>query len=411
MKLSIVLLIIFFSFNSSAKAISLEQLYESAKSNTASIKDKQYALEIAKEERKQVRSSVFPSLDAVNANNWEVESGSGTESFSDSHQSSTYLSLSQKLFQGGAEYAGLRAAKLLPKIADLEKQQQEIILFYNVAQKFFALKRLRLESKNLEEQKDALIKRVNTTAERVKIGRNKKADILAARSQLARLIASIAQVNSEVTQVEQELMNMTGLTSLGELEVPEASKYPVPENGLEKLEESPQIKAMQLSVEKADETVSVAKGEYLPSLDVEGRYYVDRKGYSDDTEWDVSLNATWNLFNGGYDNSEKRIATLESLRLQARLKDLKRNLQNEYKAQLAKLKRQEEALSRLEQATKLSKDSYIEYLREADRGLVNQLQVIQAFEDYLSVQRSYDQERFSTDLTRIYLRSLAGIKP
>ena len=134
----IVCLLITFTLMAEAKAETLEGLYKSALSFTAILKDKTYATEIAKERRRQARSAVLPELSANNTTLWEQEPAGNA--FDEKSQSLTYLSLSQNLFQGGGEYAALRAAKLLPQIAELEEKQSDIILFYEVAQKFFSLK-------------------------------------------------------------------------------------------------------------------------------------------------------------------------------------------------------------------------------------------------------------------------------
>ena len=60
----------------------------------------------------------------------------------------------------------------------------------------------------------------------------------------------------------------------------------------------PDVKAAQRRQTAAQENISVARGEHLPSLDLNANRYLERTGSLENVEWDVQLALTVPLYAG-----------------------------------------------------------------------------------------------------------------
>ncbi|MCB0376977.1 MAG: TolC family protein [Bdellovibrionales bacterium] len=394
----------------SAQAATLVDLFELAKKNTARIVDKKFAEEIAYQEKRKAYSQVLPSLSASSSNVWRDQAPVGA--FGEGYQHTAALTLNQALFKGGAEYYAISIAKKLPEIAKLQRVQEELVLYEQLAQLFFQTLRLQ-NGKNLYlEQEKTLEDRLKTLRQRAQIGRSRTTDVLAAESQLARIRAERAGIESQLIESEQNLKNLSGLETLGPLKDSFVIDDLHPPVRWEKdLMSTPQIKANELLVDNAKKEISAARGSYLPTLDANANFYLDRAGILRESKWDITLNAKWNLFNGGNDVAEKRIQALEAARLEAQLRDLKRNLRNDFQARKLEYLKQREVVKKMEAAVKLARRNYQQHLNEMNRGLVSTLDVLRILEDFLLVQRSYDQQLYQTKYAWIRLQALAGVHP
>ena len=402
-----ILFLVFFSGVSQAQT--LKQVFEAAKSYSASMKDKRLAVEQAEEEKSKAYSTVLPTVSANSSNVWRDQANVGA--FGEGYQRTSWLNLSQPLFQGGAEYHALGIARRYPEIARLEKVTGELQLYEEVAAGFYELLRLVRQETIYSEQIMTLEKRVSTLKNRARIGRNKKTDVLAAESQLARTRAEAVRVESQLVAAANTLSNLTGLESFQLKDPVDVKKLVVGTAWQENLQSVPYLKAAELSLEVAKKEVSVVKANFLPSIDLDGNYYLERAGILQESDWDVTVTATWELISGGEDLSEKRIQALEVQRLEAQLQQDRRHITKDFVALKRELEVRKDMVSKLKSAVELSKRNYEQHVREANQGLVSQLDVLRVLEDYLQVRQTYDQELFNVKRTWVKLQVLAGVLP
>lgn len=393
-----------------AYAQTLQELYHAACVQTATLKQSEYSVQIAREKKKQATAAIMPSITAHSDNVWRDEANVGP--FGEGYQRSSYLSLAQPLFQGGSEYYSLKVAKSLPQIAELEKQQQELKLFTEIAEAFFEVLKIEQDKKTLFTQLKTLEDRVSTLSQRAKIGRSKSTEVLAAMAQASRVTADLSLLESQRVLARQKLKNITGVNQLENLKDDFAlDQLKIAEEWEEQLMQTPVIRMNELVLTNLQREVQMANANHLPSLDVDARYYIERAGILRDSDWDITLNARWNLFAGGRDQAEKRVQSLEAMSLELQLKDLKRNLENDFKALKEQFNNQRNVIAKLRIASQLAEENYRQHLIEVDRGLVNNLELLQVLDDYQQVRRSQDQQIYEAKKTWMRLRALAGVRP
>jgi outer membrane protein len=409
LKIAINLLILFVAPWS--QAITLEQIYQAAVENTAVIKDKQYSEEIAKQQENQAIGGVLPTLAAVSTNTWR-DPVLAIGPFGEPYQHFGAINLTQPIFQGGAEYYAIKNAQKLPEIAKLQRMQEELGLYTLVSQAFYQAVRNQQEQQVYLEQKKTLTERVKALQQRARIGRSKQTDVLAARSQLARVTAELSKVEQQMIAAKKALKNLSGLEEIPNLtDNSEPEELSLASHWEKQLMEVPIIKANKLLVENARRDIEGARGSFLPSVDMDANYFVDRAGILQDSKWEVTVNARWEVFSGGRDASQVRIKKLEALQLDAQLTDLKRNLQNDFKSLREEFIMHKKILSEMKEAVALAKENYQQHMLEANQGLVSDLEALRVLEEYLQVRRTYDQQVFDLKLTWTTLRALAGEHP
>ena len=391
-------------------AMSLDEVYQAAVQNTATVKERSLAEKIAHQQKKQALAQMLPTLTAESSNVFRDEADVGA--FGESYQHSAAVTLNQPLFQGGGEYYALKVSRNLPKIAQFEKLQAEIDLYYSVAQRFYEVLRLRAERDLLNRQRKTLLQQLRSLEARARIGRNKRTDVLSARSQLARMGAELATLESQLLVAEQAMMAATGLKKLKHLEDPQdIEKMVVPPHWEGELDRSPRMAANRLLVLNAKREVDVARGSYLPTVDLESNYYLDRAGILADSKWDVTLTASWEIFSGNNDRAEVAVQKLELQQLELRQRDLQRNLKSDFLATKKEFLQQQKVIGQLRAAVALTEDSFKEFQEEYKKGLVDTLDVLRSFVDTLEVQRAYQRQIFTTKTTWHRLKAITGIRP
>ncbi len=388
-------------------AATLSEYYESAILNTATIKDRMLAVEIAKAEKSQAIGSVLPEVSANSENTWRDQVDVGP--FGEGYQHSAFLNLTQPIFQGGSEYFAIGVAQTRPKIAALQQRQEQLALYNRVAQAFFDLLRIQKDGETLDQQKQTLAEQVKTLRGRAKIGQNKQTDVLAAQAQLARVTADESRLSRDRQAAQIRLHNLTGKAADTVLidELP-LSSLTVPPRWKSQIIDSPTIAATELELKAAEKSIGVERGRFLPSVDLGANYYLDRAGILQDSTWDVAVNVRWNIYAGGKDLAQKRIASLQMTQIENRLSDLKRTIKNDFSSLEKQLALQKETIEKLKLALSLAKKNYQEYKKEVNRGLITQLEVLRILEDQIQIQREYNQEVLYAKLLWIQMKVLAG---
>jgi outer membrane protein TolC len=356
------------------------------------VQDKIIESHIAEEKKDQINSSVLPTVSINSDHLWNEKKGL-SESSSSTYSRSAYLNVSQPLFQGGSEYYALGAAQLLPRLAELEIIQEKITLFRDISFIYFEIIKLEHNQTTLLNQQKLLEERVSTLLKRAKIGRNKRTDVLSAKTGSARVSAELAQVESALIEAKQRLKILTGLNTIGELEDQEKLKdLQIPESWDTELMNSPLIKIEQLKLEYAQKEVSMTEGKFFPSVDLDSNYYADRDGNLKNSKWDVGINIKLDLYSGGEDASKKTIKIYQQKKRELILKDLLRNLQQQFDSLKEEFLKQKDVVKKLNQAIKLTSENNLQYIKEANKGLVSQLDVLRALEEHLLVQKAYDEQ-------------------
>jgi outer membrane protein len=249
----------------------------------------------------------------------------------------TRLSVMQPVFNGGKEYIGRNQARLAKEasIQDRERTKQETI--YSVIKAYYGLllakeyNRVALQSLETSEAN------VKLAEARFKAGAVLQSDLLRAKVQLAEVKEMLTRAQNGVKLASAALNFAMGVPQGDGYEVSGALTVQDLKTELNAvLDEAsasrPDLRSMDLNRRNAEKSVSMARADYLPSLNVTGQmdWNSDKLAGDDAKSWAVMAVLQWNLFDGLVTRSKVK----ESLATSNRMRSLEEQTQSSVQLQV-----------------------------------------------------------------------------
>lgn len=207
---------------------------------------------------------------------------------------------------------------------DIVRSRQ--LLYQDVADLFFQTLAFDGELRALAQQVEALENLVRDLDDRIRLGKSRRAEGLAAESQLARTLVAAEELKGSRAAAMELLSFLIGLPAS---ELVLAPPGPLPDRltvdrFLSEARERPDVQAAESRVAASRSAVDAARADRYPRVEADGNVYVWRD--PDDTSaWDVSLRAELPLFDRGLRRS--RVAQrVEQVRIsELRLSEVRRS--------------------------------------------------------------------------------------
>jgi outer membrane protein len=315
-------------------------------------------------------------------------------------QQTLAITADQPLFRGFSDFAAVHEEKSFIKAQEQARQWAGMQLYSDVAQAFYTRLAVQKDLNVLDNELELYQKRIKELQDRLNIGRSRITEVLTDQTAQAILKAQREQVLGQLDVAKEVLAFLTGL----DVDIPLDDTDDIP-SGIETLDSyqsqvnaRPDIIAAQRNVDAYKSNVSVAKGAYLPSVDLISDYYAERPDQEKNANWDVEIAVTLPIFTGGITSSKVR--TAESLKRQSEiqyalvkrmaLEDV-RSLYHNFKADLAQM-------SALQEAFNVSEENYKANVKDYEFNLVTNLDVLQALTTYQDTQRSLEKIRYQTKI-------------
>jgi len=393
-----------------AHALTLNEYFDAALQRSESTAIQLEQVHQAEEHYQQANAAILPSISGVASYTWQdpLPSGYSQTPSNLSRQGRSRITLSQPLFRGMREYAALRQNKDLLAAQRQDYRHARLMLYNDVLQNFYTILSLESDIHNYKEEIHLNREREADIRARVRIGRSRDSELLNVQSTISTLQATIEGLRGQLEVAREALAFLSGLdiaTPLRDtLQLPD--KLAPLQHFLDGIQSRPDVHAAQQRLIAATEGMTIARGEHLPSMDLNANYYLQRPGYLNDSRWDVQLALTIPLYAGG--GIDSRVREAGSLRNQAELRQrlVLRQAEQEVRSLYQGIKLTLTQLQALQRATAAARKSYQAQLRDYRLGLVSNLDVIQALTSYQQNQRTLDLAGFTAK--RNYLQLLAS---
>jgi len=362
-------------------ALKVDSALESYKENESYL-NAVNEIKLFKVKEDKVFSNILPTLE-LNSN--FTKQPSTNNSFVGTEQRQTFLSLRQPLFRGFSEFNALEYSQKLSETKKLAKEVVKRELQLQIADVFMQAYGLQKEISLFKELVRTNNDNFELVKQRQKIGKSKKSDLL--RSQ-----ASLLQVKAQLTQLnEQFQIRLVDLERLTNKKVKKLTFQKI--NPIRKfdLNEHPSVKAAKLLYEASDELIASSKGNHYPQIDFNANYYIEQEGVFNQRDWDMAVNLTFPLYEGGRTSSEVREQELIKKRNAISYERVKRDLDTllqKLSIQSRLLNRQ---LSAYELSVKASNSSYKEIMKDYKLRLTTNLDLNDALQIYLQEKRNLIQ--------------------
>jgi outer membrane protein TolC len=380
-----------------AKSVSLKEAVKSALEKTEIVPLGQARVNQSEARVSEVKSRFLPEL-SLGANYQEQDRREGlTSTILGNRQSYTRLSLSQSLYEGGRDRADLESLR-----AEREIQRQNLILanystFAAVARAFYSILSGEQDVANLKKTIEIASSRIGEIKRLTRIGRSRNVDLMAAQAQLAVLQADLSAAEGRLVTNWDEFILTTGLDR--DVKLYERRELPDSPDALtvylDYIEKRPDIAAMKAQIESTGKGIEAARAGHLPSVALNGNYYLTREGSQQGVDWDAGVTMSFPLYSGGEVKSQVREATEKNRETELLLAQTRRQAEiivrtayNNLVSALAQLRALKAALTSTEQ-------NYKEQEKNYRFGQATNLDVIQALNSLQDTKRSYDRTRYT----------------
>ncbi|MGW8247299.1 MAG: TolC family protein [Acidiferrobacterales bacterium] len=391
--------------------MNLDQYYEAALKRSEVIGTHRELITQAEEQYRQARAARLPTLSGV-ASYTQQPSVNITPAPPStlSSQTNARLSVTQPLFRGFREFAALRQTRALVSAQDDDYRRARVLLFEDVVQNFYTVLSLERDLDNYAEEINQNLAREKDLQARVRIGRSRRSEVLNVQATISTLRAEVEHTHAQLQAARENLAFLSGRDAGTPLRDEQPTVYQVEpvDTYLTNLDQRPDIEASKQRYVAAKENVAVVKGERLPSLDLNGNYYLERPGYFKDINWDVQLLLTIPLYSGGSVKSKVREAVSQRTQAELLLSETRRQATQEIRSAHSAVVYDLAQRDALENSTNAAEKSYQAQLRDYRLGLVTNLDVLQALTALQQNRRALDRVRLSTKLDFLKLQAVSG---
>ena len=322
------------------------------------------------------------------------------------NQTTGKISATAPLFHGFRDLAALSQTQNLLAAQKQNYQASALQLYSDTSQAFYLVLYLENDVRILQKESELYQKRIKELQARIAIGRSRATEVLTVQTSLAALLGQTEQIKSQLSTARELLSFLTGLPASIELE--DAKEAPAAADALEtytsRLDNRPDIKAAQADLEAANNSVSIANGAVLPSLDLGANYYLLRpQGTLQNSRWDAQLVLSQPLFTGGYNLSKMAESRFVLNQSKITLQLVKRSAEKDIRALFQQLQYDISQMVEFKNAVSLSEKNYKAVLSDYDLGLGTNLDVLAALTLNQDMSRNLNKAQFAakTDLSRM----------
>ncbi|MBI4353970.1 MAG: TolC family protein [Candidatus Omnitrophica bacterium] len=385
-----------------AQPLTLEECYQLALSRSEELAIQAEVIKATEGRFLQALAQALPTVSFVSTD--KRQDGSGSSAFTLKNVPERKFTFSQPLFSGFKEFAAIAGSRDERRQRVAERERAELLLLVDVVEAFYLLREQQEDFKALEAIRVTLEERLNELRQRETLGRTRHSEVASAKAQLRRVEAERELVLGRIETARHLLEFLTGLP---EVDVVTDAAEPLPKLEpvsayLSQATERPDVRAAESAWKVAQHTVTIAKSELWPSVDLDGNYYTKRVGNASGVDWDVTLTVDVPIFQGGEAvgkvREESSQARQAHLRFEATMRQALREIDDLYSQTASS---QERYLS-LKRAHEASEESFRLQVEDYRVNLVNHLDVLQELQALQDARR--DLINATYEMKRLYWR-------
>jgi outer membrane protein len=392
------------------RSLSLDDAYSAALARSEEIAEKgqTYAQVVAQVD--EIWAEVKPRLN-LNANHvWQDTPGPGVNFPLPANQNTVAINGHQPLFAGLRDFLAVRATKVESASAELALKRAKQLLYQDVAGAYLNLLQNRREIATLESQVKLTDDRVKELRNFVEIGRSRKSEILAAQSQLAQSQADLEASRGRERLSQATLQFLTGLEqelAPQEIATPETADDEKP--FLDRAQTRPDVEAARKDFEYADLYVTIQGRQYLPTVALDGNYYLLRpNNFSKNVHWDATLSGQLPIYYGGQVGAQVREAKAVRAFKEAALSLALRKALLDVRASHSDLVSDLSVVRALQNAMSLAEENAKAQAADYRHGLVTNIEVLASLTTVQNTRLRLDQAEIQAYDARVRLEVAAG---
>jgi outer membrane protein len=398
----------------SKSELNLWDVYALAVERTERLASKVEDNEQAAAQSLQAVGAVLPHVFLNGSKNFQSSNyiGSGSPS-SNIPNTSLYLSGTQTLLTGLDEVAGLTGAQANSDFQRHQLRNESVRLLLDVARSFYAVLQTEESLKSKQASKESTEKILAQLKNWQAVGRSRASEVLSTQAQLARLNAEIEEAQNNLAQARESLAALASLKPEQNFKSEEA--YSIPSYSLPdaqaKMDSRPDVKAAQAGVGVADAFLLQAHGGHLPSLSVQGNYYLQKDGGSPAPEWNLLLVGSLPLFSGGEVVARERLMSSRKRQSEMQLSRTKREANEEIRQAYQSLVSSIQSTDAYHKAMEAGEAEYKAVTADYRNSLTTNLEVLRTLNALEETKDNYARAKYQTLFNQIWLGVATGELP
>jgi outer membrane protein len=385
--------------------MTLQECYRLALKRSEELAIHQERIKEAEGQLLQALSGALPDISFSSSDKWQ--DGSGSSAFTLRDVPDRRVTFSQPLFGGFKEFAAMAASRAQQRQRRHERARAEQVLLRDVSEAFYFLLQQRHELRTVEATRLALRERIDELKQREQLGRSRSSELASAEAQRARIEAEWERVQSLEVTSRHLLEFLTGLESVGALA--NEGTLPMldaPSVYLARVGLRPDVQAAQEAWFQAKRHILVAQADVWPDVSVEGNYYTQRVGVSEDIDWDILLEVDVPIFQGGQVVGAFREGVSRARQAKLHFERTKREAELEIRDGYAQLEAALKQSAALQHAEDAAERNYQLQREDYTLNLVSNLDVLKALQELQDVRRDVIRARYEAH--RLFWRLLVA---
>jgi len=412
-----------------ASGMGLQEAYDKALVQDATIRASRAALESGLERLPQARAQLMPSVQAsVGRNNNNLDTTAPNFLGQEATTNSKYysfgktVSLRQPLFNL-QRYFQYEQAKDLVADAQAQHQRDQQELAVRVGGAYMEALLTKDQLRLVQAQKQQYTALVDAARKALAGGSGTRTDIDDAQARLDMAIASEleAKQNVEYTRRQLEILVNENIGPLQELHAQGLARLPAAFASLDEWlalanDKSPEVLSLIARRDAADKQIRMAQAGHAPTLD--GIVQWSDSGNENVTRLNsrfvnssAGVQLVVPIFQGGYVNSQVRQALAEKTRAEEALEAVRRDLGLRVHKEYRGVTEGALKVRALEQAVRSAQELLQSTLKSRQAGVRTTLDVLNAEQQLAIASRDLMQTRYITLVSRLRLYALSGKNP
>ena len=322
-----------------------------------------------------------------------------------------YLSGNYSIFSGMRDYISRKAAAATTGAANFDLTRARQQLYLGAAEAYLDLQNAQRQVFIRREQLEVTKKRIAELEARVDIGRSRKSEVVAAKTQLAQDKAGYLDAVGAERLGQLALQFLTGLeTDLVPDQLPLQRVAPL-EAYLKSALQRPDLAARSKELEVSGYLLDIQDRNLWPTVTVSADYYVVRRPMpAPASRWDGMLAVKIPLYNGGAAPAQRQAAYSARRAAELALQLARRQALTEVRSAYALFSSSVLQAASLEEALALASDNARYQAEDYKLGLVTNLDALSALNTVQQTRLALSQAKVRERLSLLKLETAAGLE-
>ncbi|HOO63022.1 MAG TPA: TolC family protein [Synergistaceae bacterium] len=368
--------------------LSLEECLDIVLEKHPDLKSAGASVEVSRSGVDQAEAPGKPGVDLSSSYRRQDAGSSGYDSYSSG------VTVSQLISDWGKTKSQVLMAEMNVEASRYDYDDVLQTLFFDVKQAYFDLLRARKEEEVAREAVRTYEHHLEQARGFFEVGRVSKIDVTTAEVDLSKARLELIKKKTAVETAKASLSNALGY--------PEAPSYRIRDmlswekvdiTRQEALQSAfmtrPDLRALELRRNRAEESVNLARKNDAPSLSAKAGYTWGDRDFTGNGETYVGLSLTVPLYDGGLTRGKVRQARGELEKSEANLESLRQDVVLEVEKAFSELRNSEEAIGTAQKTVEHAKENLELANGRYEVGVGSPVEVTDATENYTNAQNDY----------------------